>query len=258
MDVETIQRMFVDAMSTDTFTRHGSRMGTWDISGTCESPVPVTHWSRKTGLAKNLAIGLFKNPAMIELTLLTSCRKCTACLRYLAWFWRSRAETELAQAKRTWMVTFTCRPDFHVWIDHECATRERNFWAQPTDKIFAARSKVFGKEITKYLKRLRKQTKTKIRYLLIAERHDGSDTSEFMRGRPHYHMLLHEQDIAVTKRVIQAQWAHGFTDAKLADTGASWYVSKYITKASQARVRASLRYGLNEPEGISSIYDLWS
>lgn len=255
MDVESIQRMFAEAMSSETFSRHGSRSGTWDISGTCEKPVPVTHHSRASGLAKNLRKGA-KMPPGIELTMLTPCRQCEACLRYIAYFWRGRAQTEIQAAQRTWMVTFTCRPDFHVWIDHACATRERNFWGQPPDKIFAARAKVFGEEVTKYLKRLRKQSKAKIRYLLIAETHDGLSTSDFMRGRPHYHMLLHETETEVSKRLIQAQWHHGFTDVKLADSGAAWYVSKYITKAKQARVRASLRYGLVKHEVIKSIYDL--
>lgn len=255
MDVESIQRLFADAMSSETFERHGSRSGTWDISGTCDKPVPVTHHSRASGLAKNLRKGA-KMPPGIEITLLTPCRQCEPCLKFIAYHWRMRAQTELQAAQRTWMVTFTCRPDFHIWIDHVCATRERDFWAKPPDKIFAARTKVFGQEITKYLKRLRKEAKTKIRYLLIAETHDGEDTSDFLRGRPHYHMLLHEPENRISKRLIQAQWHHGFTDVKLADSGASWYVSKYITKAKQARVRASLRYGLVKHEVIKSIYDL--
>jgi len=258
MDVETIQRLFVDAMSTDSFTRHGSRMGTWDISGSCEDPVPVTHHSRASGLAKSLRKGA-KMPPGIELVMLTPCRQCPSCLKYIAWFWRGRAQTEIEAASRTWMITLTARPDVHVWIDHECSTRQRNFWGSPPAKIFAERSKVFGEEVTKYLKRLRKQSRAKLRYLLIAETHDGADTSDFMRGRPHFHMLLHEVGMQVPKRLIQGQWQHGFSDVKLADHGASWYVSKYITKAKQARVRASLRYGLSEPEGKNIYkYDLWS
>ncbi|AXH74992.1 MAG: replication initiator protein [Microviridae sp.] len=255
MDVESIQRLFAEAMSSETFDRHGTRLGTWDISGTCDKPVPITHYSRASGLAKSLSKGA-KMPPGIGITLLTPCRQCEACLKFIAYHWRMRAQTELQAAQRTWMVTFTCRPDFHVWIDHVCATRKGNFWAQPPDKIFAARTKVFGEEITKYLKRLRKQSGAKIRYLLIAETHDGLATSDFLRGRPHFHMLLHETETKLSKSFIQGQWHHGHTGCKLADSGASWYVSKYITKAKQARVRASLRYGLIKHEVIKSIYDL--
>lgn len=255
MDVESIQRLFADAMHSETFTRHGSRSGTWDISGTCDKPVPVTKHSRASGLAKSLRKGAVMPPG-IELVLLTPCRQCASCLRYIGNFWRGRAQSEIEAARRTWMVTFTCRPDFHVWMDHACATRERNFWGQPPDKIFAARAKVFGQEVTKYLKRLRKESGAKIRYLLIAETHDGPDTSDFLRGRPHYHMLLHEAETPVSKRLIQGQWHHGNTGCKLADSGASWYVSKYITKAKQARVRASVRYGLIRDEVVKTIYDL--
>jgi len=255
MDVERLQRIFSEHMHEESFTRIGARRGTWDISGTCDKPVPVTHFSRASGLAKNLAKGA-KMPPMMELIMFTPCRQCESCLKYIGYHWRSRAQVELQEAKRSWMVTFTGSPDFHVWIDHACATRERDFWGQPPDKIFAARAKVYGQEITKFLKRLRKETKAGLRYLLIAETHDGADTSPFLRGRPHYHMLLHETDLRVSKRVIQAQWSHGFTDVILADSGSAWYVSKYITKAKQARVRASLRYGLLESETIKSIYDL--
>lgn len=243
-DVETIQRVFVQALADEHgFTRHGTRMGTWDVSRGCDNPTPVTMASRATGSLK--AIRLNRRPPGIELVLLTPCRRCRVCLQKHAALWRGRAMTEMEYASRTWFGTITCRPDVHVWIDHVCATRERDFWGLSPDKKFAAQTKVLGEEVTKYLKRLRKQSGHRFRYLLVTETHDGERTSDEIRGRPHLHMLLHEfPGQALPKRLLEAQWPHGFTSWKLAEgQGAAWYVSKYISKAVDARVRASTGYG---------------
>lgn len=261
MDVERIQRLFAIASDSDTFERIGARRANWHISGSCERPVPVSLHSRQTGLAKNLSKAGAKAPPGIELNLFTRCRRCEACLRYTSWLWRSRAVYECEEADKTWFVTFTASPDWHIRCDHDCATRERNFWGQPPDKIFAARSKVMGREMTLFMKRLRKQTRSRIRYLLVTEQHDSAETSEFMRFRPHLHMLLHVEAGSantVTKRDIEDQWPHGHVKAKLCGPEAAWYVCKYISKSMNARVRASIGYGLEKFEEVSSIYDLWS
>jgi len=249
-DVETIQRVFVQAMADPHgFTRHGSRMGTWDVSRGCLDPTPVTMASRATGSLR--AVRLKKRPAGIELVLLTPCRRCEVCLRKHAALWRGRACTEIEYSARTWFGTMTCRPDIHVWVDHVCATRERDFWNLSPDKKFAARTKVLGEEATKFLKRVRKQSGHRIRYLLVTEIHDGERTSYEMRGRPHLHMLLHEfPGQQVPKRLLESQWVFGHSSWRLTEgQGAAWYVSKYISKATDARVRASVGYGSRtEPE----------
>lgn len=245
MDIEHIQGLFVRAMADDTgFTRHGSRMGTWDISRGCESPVPVTLYSRQTGKAKALRTG--KIPPGIELVLVTPCRRCRTCLKRHARLWRERAVHEIENSDRTWFGTLTLSPEEHTRVDHLCATAiGRNFWNLPPGKKFAARKKVIGREITLYLKRVRKESGVPFRYLCVFETHDGEDTSDFMRGRPHVHFLLHEFAGPVRKRTLDAQWKLGFTNWRLATTTwqAAWYVAKYISKAVDARVRASLRYG---------------
>ena len=121
-------------------------------------------------------------------------------------------------------------------------------------KKFEMRVRVLGSEVTLYFKRLRKAG-YQFRYLLVSEMHDSADTSPDMRYRPHVHMLIHEVTGAdsLTKRVIQAGWPHGFTHMKLvADRGIepAWYISKYITKANDARIRASLEYGNQECEDL--------
>jgi len=243
IDVETIERIFADALGSESFTRHGLRRGTWDVSRDCERPVPVTLHSRATGSIRRALSG--SQIHGIELVMLTPCRRCKVCLAKKARLWRYRALAELQAAERSWFGTLTLSPDAHVWVDHVAATRTRDFWVLPLEKKFEARVKVMGIEVTKYLKRVRKNSGVPFRYLLVSEYHNSDKTSEEYRGWPHCHLLLHEyRNCPVRKDVLDSAWHHGFSQWRLTrDQEAAWYVSKYITKANDARTRASLEYG---------------
>lgn len=245
MDVEAIQRLFVEAMASDTFTRHGSRSGTWNLAQGCEEPVPVTLHSRATGLAKNITPRKWKPIPMIELVLLTRCRHCGWCLKRKSWEWATRAETEIERAQRTWFGTLTFRPDEHIRLEYVAMTKIGNFASLAPRKKFELLTNETGREVTLFFKRLRKNNPLcHIRYLAVTEIHNSDRTSPEMRGRPHIHLLVHEfPGQLLTKRALEAEWSLGFQNWKLADKGAGWYVSKYVSKASEARVRASLRYG---------------
>lgn len=92
-------------------------------------------------------------------------------------------------------------------------------------------------ELTKYLKRVRKESGVKLRYLLVAEAHKS--------GAPHYHLLIHEAGLApVRHAVLSRQWKLGFSKYNLVkDNRAAFYVTKYLAKSALARVRASQGYG---------------
>lgn len=244
MDVEAIQRLFVRGMASDTFTRHSNRAGTWDLSQGCESPVPVVLYSKQTGLAKNFRPD-FKGVPGIELNLLTRCRRCGWCLKRKTWEWATRAETEIQRAQRTWFGTLTLRPDEHIRMEWKAATKIGNFAAQAPRKKFELLSNETGREVTLFFKRLRKNNPhCQIRYLCVTEIHDGPETSPELRGRPHIHLLIHEAPgQLLTKRSLEREWELGFTKFRLADKGIGWYISKYVSKASESRVRASLNYG---------------
>lgn len=99
-----------------------------------------------------------------------------------------------------------------------------------------------GREVTLMLKRLRKQTGVTFKYLLVFEKHKS--------GLPHCHMLMHEQssDSPLRHAALTAQWKLGYSKFKLCESVKSaWYVSKYLAKSVEARVRASLRYGKVNP-----------
>ena len=65
------------------------------------------------------------------------------------------------------------------------------------------------------------------------------------------HVLVHEAGDPIRKRVLQDNWALGFTNFKLvgsakrqvAPNDAAFYVAKYLSKSTQARQIASKGYG---------------
>ena len=126
---------------------------------------------------------------------------------------------------------------------------------QPGDQFGLIHHEV-SKWITTYLKRVRKAAGTgSFRFLMVAEAHDSSETSEEYRGLPHYHVLLHECDpfLPVRKSVLDT-WPHGFSKWRLVnadDLREVRYVCKYLGKDVRARVRASIKYGKPRPNVIA-------
>ncbi len=112
--------------------------------------------------------------------------------------------------------------------------------ATSEDEKFRLLATEAGKEITRYLKRLRKAG-ARVRYCLVAEAHKS--------GLPHFHMLLHEvsEDHPVRHRLLVDKWGAGFVNAKLvpSESRVAFYVTKYLTKSARARIRASAEYGCN-------------
>ena len=177
---------------------------------------------------------------------------CQQCLQLRSSEWRYRATSEMRESARTWFGTLTLRPEEH----HKMVSRARQrLWSGGTDfdalsphEQFMERMTEIGREVTLYLKRVRKESGARVRYLLVAEAHKS--------GLPHLHILVHEVDVdrPVRHKTLAEQWKLGFTRFKLAlDVKTASYVCKYISKALLARVRASLGYGRGEaerPKGI--------
>lgn len=205
----------------------------WDVSGTCDDPKHVPIWGRPP--SRGRPTKGHANHVHLE----TRCRRCDACLRRRAWLWRERARAEFAHAPRTWFGTLTCRPDQH-WEAEVRGIAEARAKAIPLAEMdpFSLRYRTIARWLTKYLKRLREDTGAAIRYIAVAERHKS--------GLPHLHLLLHEVELTgvVLHRQLTEQWPHGFTKWKLvASSDACGYVTKYLCKDIEARVRASIRYG---------------
>lgn len=208
----------------------------WDVAGRCQSP-RYAQWRIKG------------QPRVVDMTV--PCRKCDVCLRKRAHLWKSRAQWELRQAPRTWMISLTLSPENHYKMLLHALKRARlgavDFEKLPQSEQLLRRHREIGVLLTRWLKRVRKASGSRFRYFLVLEAHES--------GLPHYHALLHEisGQRQITKRDIQSQWPYGFSNAKLAyDQGGAGYVCKYISKSSLARVRASGRYGADDPQPTAS------
>lgn len=224
----------------------------WNIAGRCEAPQTVilsaapSEGLRDTrrsarGRYVHLVPGLTKCTLTVELE--TRCRRCGWCLKKRAAKWRLAARSELdAATGRSWFGTLTFRPEERFLIDCRAAgsaTRKGEDWRKlaPAER-FAYLANAAGALVTKWIKRVRKESAAPLRYLVVVEAHKD--------GFPHYHLLLHETDAGrpIRKELLQRQWSHGFSNWKLVkDTATAGYVTKYLSKSLMARVRASVRYG---------------
>lgn len=227
--------------------QHSASVVSWDISNGCEAPVERWVCGKpspdpvKGG--RDVIIRPGKTPHTLNVDINVRCRKCPACLRARARLWAVRAQAETMASVRTWLVTLTLSPDEHVkaWAAAHVKNDARgvDLDATPSHQQFAARIEAIGPDLTKYIKRIRATCEGKLRYLLVAEPHKS--------GLPHFHMLVHEtSEHGVTSRNLEGKWSRGtITGAKLVrDVQHATYICKYLSKALDARVRASRRYGL--------------
>ena len=197
---------------------------TWDVSGDCETPVYREFWTQKPRHLLQTVVVIDNCRPRRFMAMYVRCRKCPHCRTRRAREWRYRAKFEILNSSRTWHCTFTVRPHERVLLRLKAGSWD-----------YDALSAEVSKEFTKYLKRLRKNSGVRFRYLLVFEKHKD--------GFPHLHCLIHEVGQNLTKRRIQGTWKLGFSDCKLCDGQAANYVTKYIFKENWRRVRSSLTYG---------------
>lgn len=232
----------------------GPRTVHWNTSGKCEAPRFVSRQGEETRQPLP-AVGLTKKgkpfwhtksryakwsaPAPRErlwLDMEVPCRKCAPCLQARARLWAQRAERETNFAARTWFGTLTLSPEEHYLS--ECRAGVDFSLLSPEEKLHELhRANV--PLITKYMKRLRKNAGTSLRFIATLEAHKS--------GLPHYHLLVHEtKHGALGERDLREQWPFGFSRWRAVNetsARAAWYVCKYLTKSAAARVRSSQRYG---------------
>lgn len=231
----------------------GPRTVHWPVAGRCASPVMIERFGRPAGRL-NPTCSLvefdrytfygdgFDGATIMTLQMEVPCRKCEPCLRQRAKLWAARARAEISAAPRTWFGTLTLGPDQHRLMQLRATSRlakgGTDFDALSDPQQFAERHHEIGVELTKWLKRVRKNSDATLRCLLVAEAHKN--------GLPHYHCLIHETEEGgvVSYRALSEAWPFGFTRFKLTeDNKSAWYVCKYLSKSSLARVRASKGYG---------------
>lgn len=243
-DHTAVSRMVINALPKGMVRKSQSRFS-WDIAGKCQSPVsvelhgrPASDWLRRLKFVR--IAPRQKHSLIVELE--TPCRRCPACLKARMRMWTARAMHEVRNAKRTWFCTFTFAPEQHYAM--QCrAVAFADARSIPTNELTAdelseRQSNECAKELTKFMKRIRKEVpQARLRYLLVREKHKS--------GLPHWHALLHESNaIPISYRVLDRNWQLGHAKFKLVeDERAAFYVAKYLGKSNEGRVRASIRYG---------------
>lgn len=205
----------------------------------CKAPVEIAY--RGLPDSVRLKLGLERDQSVIA-RMYGRCRKCGPCLAHRKRLWTARAIAECAVASRTWFGSLTFAPVERVKHLYRAQLRRgrqtRDPWASADEaEQFRYVVAEAGSEVTRYLKRLRKDV-GRFRYLLVSEAHKD--------GFPHFHLLVHELATDVKKRQLDGHWHQGFAKWKLielGDAGGARYVCKYLNKSALTRVRASQRYG---------------
>lgn len=248
-----------------------------DLAGSCENPVGVELVARESHRVElryraRSINSTYWTPAVngyLRVVLSTRCRKCMPCKRKRAHGWRLRAIHECSVAPRNWMGTLTFPHEAHVRKEYELhaalAKQGIEFRALPSNVKFGMQVSGYrvneldrhktvlglGDEVTKWLKRVRKNSGSTFRYLCVTEAHMGGGKNH---GFPHFHVLLSEIHgrPPIRKAVMDDAWPH-FAGFKLADERSPFYVCKYLVKdLTDVRVRASVDYGYYEVEKLHS------
>lgn len=225
----------------------------WDISGDCRNSYTATLSGRaEADEGRYVLVKPWKQNTPAVLEIITRCRKCPNCLWARQRRWYGAAMQETAMAPRTWFGTLTLSPEqqfIHVLkAQKRCADRAVNYHTLTVAEQFVERHNAIGQELTKYVKRVRKNSGAKLRFLLVAEKHKSGD--------PHYHMLVHETNHGgkVLHRHLSNAWHLGFENWRLSDPlkpKSATYLCKYLSKSAEARVRASQRYGGASSDDLS-------
>lgn len=265
---ESLIPLVTRAMEASAHARVGFCTYRWNVAGNCQSPHGVdlcahkVRWRMRPKAAIMRALGpewtealhaagfvaadlrrFLGMPLMLQLDV--RCRKCPKCLAVRRKLWERRAVVELKRAARSWFATYTLSPHEHFNVLMRASEAERKrgnrFEELSEDEVFRARCSVLGTDLTRYVKRVRKESGARLRYLFVTERHQS--------GLPHLHALWHEVSVdePLRKRVLKEQWVLGHSSFKLVtDLTSARYLCKYLAKEQATRVRGSLAYGVED------------
>jgi hypothetical protein len=226
----------------------------WDVSADCEKSAGVTVTGTHFRGTYNVPEGGFtafqgavrRDPRPQAIHLQVRCGRCARCRRFRRRLWTHRALIECARARRTWLCTMTASPDDHY--RYICAASRRGETAGfeydrlTVEEKYGEQCKEMGRDLTLFVKRLRKESGAKLRAMWVFEPHKS--------GAPHIHGLLHEVGEGVTWRMLSRQWMAGHSRFNLLTSGrGANYAAKYLGKHVGIRIRASRHYG-------QSTYDL--
>jgi hypothetical protein len=209
------------------------------FAGDCTAPCELF----VRGLPDEISVALRREKATaLVASLDVRCRRCENCLRHRQQLWAARARDEVVLSGRTWFGTLTLSPESYMRSKFAAelymARRGHKLEECGESDLFKATVQCIAPEITLWLKRIRKNSGAALRYIIVCEAHKT--------GVPHWHVLVHENEGKVGKRVLDHAWRLGYSQFRLVDTSderTSFYVTKYLSKSALTRVRASADYG---------------
>lgn len=210
-----------------------------DCAGNCRRPQLVSSAGRPWWVGPDRRKSTEPGKVLL-LDLWVPCRKCDRCLQARSREWTRRAIVETTQSVRTWFGTLTMDPHWHSLALLRARAKHSDWSELPRERQFGALVREVAPSLTRYLKRVRKNSGAALRFLLVAEEHKKQ-----LAGFPHFHLLVHEvnENRPVRKAILRGEWSLGFSRWKLADAYSARYVCKYLAKEASTRVRASKDYG---------------
>lgn len=242
----------------------------WNIAASCTDP----YWTVYTGRPEaNIKLGEFADRnthfehtpgqrATVYVEIGTRCRRCDNCRSYRRWLWSFRMTEELRRGVRTWYGTLTLRPSeqYRVLAEARQYMRSRGVsWEHDLseDERFAAHARFALKEVTKYIKRFRKEAygpkgKAPFKWVCVTERHKS--------GLPHFHMLVHEVEMRpIPHRILAGQWHSGFEQWRLVKLDenpklVAGYLCAYLQKDFSTRIRCSEKYGEQQISTVGDVF----
>ena len=152
--------LLVRALGSRSYERTGYTSHVWDVSGRCQSPQTRELVSTPLILGRYRYGGMGETPQR-TLIMKVRCRMCDCCRRLKAALWTARAEAEVTTGPRNWFGTLTLSPAMHYQIVTRCRVRLRSggtdFDSLSESEQFAERMTEIGREVTLWLKRIRKE-----------------------------------------------------------------------------------------------------
>lgn len=254
-------------------TRTGLLSARWDISGSCTDPYWTTYqgrpevnvvnrrseWDESTRNTHFEYVPGKRGTIYVDIG--TRCRRCDKCRQYRRWLWQFRMTEELRRAVRSWYGTLTLRPD----VQYRVLTETRQYlrgrgvrWEDLSeDEFFRAHAGFALKEVTKYIKRFRKQAygpkgKAPFKWVCVTERHKS--------GLPHFHMLVHEVEMRpIPHRILSGSWGQGFEKWRLVKLDenpkiVAGYLCAYLQKDFSTRIRNSEKYGEQQIATVGDVF----
>lgn len=219
--------------------RTGASSCIWKVHGDCLEPfVKVHKGTPRAKSGERYWVWTPERRSTLYVEMWLRCNHCRTCLMNRARLWSRRIRYETENAPRSWFGTLTLNPQQHVQCELLAQSNNRAYFQLTPRQQLKERLAVSGSEVTRYLKRVRKQATGKLRFVCVTELHKS--------GYPHYHLLIHEQVRGcVLHKMLANQWSWGFEKWRVLDpqTAPAWYLCKYLTKENIDRVRASIRYG---------------